>query len=100
MCGADREGLGTEEVGDATGAFNCGSLRYGCASGRDDRVVGGIFLYYSAVGEGDFAAWDGGDAVAWDEDAGKVEGVGCGHGDGRFRGARGVLGAGFAEGFD
>jgi len=50
-----------------------------------------------AVLEGDIAAWDGGDAVAGDEDAAEVEGIGGGDGDGRLRGARRVLIAGGAE---
>ncbi len=89
MRGPGREGLGAEEVGYAAGAF-----WLWC---RGDRLV---FLEDGAVEEDDFAAGDGGDAVAGDEDSGEVERVGSGDIDGGFGGSGGVLGAGFAEGVD
>lgn len=89
MRGARREGFGAEHVGDAASAF--------WLWGRGNRR---IFLEDGAVEEDDFAAGDGGDAVAGDQDAGEVEGVGGGYIYGELVGSGGVLGAGFAEGVD
>ena len=84
-----REGLGAEEVGYAAGAF-----WLWC---RGDGLV---FLEDGAVEEDDFAAGDGRDAVAGDEDSGKVQWIGGGDGDSGFGGARGLQRAGFAERVD
>ena len=73
-----------------------------CRVGRcDDGGFGLVFDCEGAVAVADFAARNGGDAVAGDDGADEVERIGCGYGDevGRFAGARGAEGLdGFGEG--
>ena len=61
-----------------------------------DGFIGRVFDCLGAVAVADFAAGDGGDAVARDDDADEVEWVGGGDGDEVGR----VAGTGGAEGLD
>lgn len=92
MGGTGGEGFGAEEVGDAAGA------------GSFDWLGGGVGGWGVVDGdtalEGYGAAGDGGDSGAGDEDAGEVERVGGGDGDGGFGRSGGALVAGLAEAVD